>query len=79
MPNIKLNSTKKEEGFDVIPDLNNDNVQKEENQQSYVKQENVEESRKLFANKKANMALIFAGIIFGLVVIGCLYYIYKPM
>lgn len=81
MSNIKLNSNKttKEDGFDVIPNETVANLQKEESPETYVKIEEEQVTKKLFANKKANMALIFVGVVFIIAVLGSLYYIYKPM
>ena len=82
MANIKLNSSKvnkKEDGFDVIPSSNIKKPINDEPKQSYVKMEAQEEPRKYFANKKANMALIFIAVVFVLVILGSMYYIYKPI
>lgn len=53
--------------------LNKDNNGVENN--SYMKQE-IEEGRKLFANKKANKALAIAGVIIGSLILGAIIFVY---
>lgn len=65
MSNIKLNKKVEEKDFEVIPDIPSTTDQNEENI-SYVMEEE-ETGRKLFANKKANIALGIAG---GAIVVG---------
>lgn len=46
---------------------------------SYVKQTEEKQGRKLFANKNANRALIIAGVVIGVVLVGCLVLLAIPL
>lgn len=71
MANIKLNKKIDNKDFDVIPDIPVvEEVYKEknnsgDNEETFIKTEEVE-TRKLFANKKANIAL---GVLAGLIIL----------
>lgn len=62
--------------------LNNDNVNTnipEANMGPVTVQEDQEEGRKLFANKSANRALIIAGIIIAVLIVGAIVFVNIPI
>ena len=64
MGNLKINTSGSIDSsdFDVIPDKIEDNT-KVEQKDSYVKKQEEAPARKMFANKKANIAFIVIGAI----------------
>lgn len=79
MSNLKLNKQVKEEDFNVIPDVPTaetkvSDVKNDENQ-SFVKHEE-EQGRKLFANKKANIALGILGGVIAVAILAAVIFVY---
>lgn len=68
MNEMKLNKSKgiEDSDFSVIPDV----PEVEEIKDSYVKKTNDAEGRKLFSNKKANVAIIVVAVVVLLVTVG---------
>ena len=70
MGEIKLNKGNSDDGFSVIPDApkaNSSNDTKNSNSNTtYVKEKEEDQGRKLFQNKKANIAL---GIACGVIIV----------
>lgn len=79
MSNFKLNKddNKPFNELDVIPDVPDNEVQ--DNQQSFVNQEEEPAGRKMFANKKANIALIIGGGLAALITIAAALFAYTDL
>lgn len=78
MSNLKLNKKVEEKDFEVIPDIPDisdleiqDNDEDDNNEEVFVKKEE-KEKRKLFANKKANIALGIVGGIIAVSILGAI-------
>lgn len=79
MSNLKLNKQVKEEDFNVIPDAPiaepKANEVKSNDNQTFVKHEE-EQGRKLFANKKANIALGILGGVIAVAILAAIIFVY---
>lgn len=79
MSNIKLNKKVNESDFDVIPDAPAMDSNVDEGNPEILIKNDEEGGRKLFANRKANIALSIAGGIIVFLIIAAIIFINIPI
>lgn len=79
MSNLKLNKKVDEKDLDVIPNempVMESNEEVKATNEPIIKEEIQDEGRKLFANKKANIALGITGGIIALLILAAVIFVY---